>query len=517
MIMETEPLSSLQATLPHVGWRRLESFLGSVERGQPENLVTPFLPDEWRSHELEYGSWYAESIARSGVDEFNAVEEREAQKFGPFSIRLPYSEREEGVLEYLTQKEVKENKFLLFAFDRIKRWIPKHSLLPVDFSDSYASMPKDSNLGLPWFTRDRSVAIDYLKRARQLEADGYTSQVYPAALGWRGQPNGTNKPKQRVVWMFDHLDTVVGITIQMPLLRALRPRLEFAAWNELSVVDRAITGMIDRTRFPILSIDFSGFDKSLPGTVIHLAFELLRYWFVERARRRIDWLENTLLTVGLVTPKGILRDRSGGMPSGAALTNAVDSLCQLLLMYGHALSGTVLGDDGVYLFDHEVDLDELSSLFFNEYGMTISSDKGSLSLDHVSYLQRVHLRTYRRHGLCVGVRSLTRTWNGATHRERGHSGLPPEFFSARTIMQLENAKWHPKFREAVKYFWSVDKYARELDPSEIFLRSGGVRVVEEVLGLTAFRFGNELPSQGLNTFETVRELRSLNSGVRKVA
>lgn len=451
--MEIESLSSLQATLPLDGWRRLKAFLGTVDKGSDVNLVTPFLPNEWRSNELDYGAWYAKNIAYSSIDEFNELEDDEAKKFGPFSIRLPYADRKEGVLEYFQQETV-PGPPLMRSFDRMSRWIPKHSVAPIDFTAAYGAMPKDSNLGLPWFTRQKEFSRDYLRRAQELKAGGYKQSMYPSVLGWRGQPNGTSSPKQRVVWMMDHIDTVVGLSIQVPLLEKLRSRFEFAAWNEVSNIDRAVTALIDSARSPILSIDFSGFDKTLPRVLIHLAFELLRYWFVDKAKHQIDWLEDSLLTVGLVTPEGVMHGRLGGMTSGTALTNAVDSLCQLLLMFSFADSGTVLGDDGVYSSKVGFNLEELSNQIFSAFGMKISDSKGSLNINAVSYLQKLHLRKYRVHGICVGVRSLTRMWNGVCHQERGHSDLPPEFFSARAIMQLENCKWHPRFETAVAYFYS---------------------------------------------------------------
>lgn len=509
-VMEIESLQSLESTIPPIAWRRLEAFMGSVTEGQPENLVTPFLPKEWREDELGYAKWYLRNIATTELEAINALEAEESERFGPFSIRLPFEERRESVEEYFNQMEGRENVTLRLGFEAMRRWLPRNSLYPDALDTSYGAMPKDSNLGLPWFTRDRELAKEYLMRAIRVAGSGYMEDIYPAVLGWRGQPNGTQKPKQRVVWMEDHLQTIIGLSIQAPMLRALRGRPEFAAWNSLDVVDRTITQILDRDPSrEVLSIDFSGFDRRLVKLLIHYSFELLRWWFVSSAKPRIDWLERQMLTVGLVTPIGIYTGRIGGMPSGDALTNLVDSLSQLLAMIALSSSRTVLGDDGVYRLIDDLTLADVSEYLLNNYGMVISTSKGSLSANSVSYLQRLHLREYRRQGLCVGVRSLVRTWNGVCHQERGHRDLPPEFYSARAIMQLQNSDKHPRFLEAVRYYYLNDKFARDLDPTEIFRRAGGVAKVESVMGLTGFRFGTELPSKGLNEFRTVQELRKL--------
>lgn len=512
--MEIIPLDSLQSTLPEDGWRRLQAFIGTVSEGQPENLVTPFFPKEWRNDERGYAEWIYRNIAHSPYEEFNELEEEEVKLFGPFSIRANWSTRRQGAEEYFQCVDEDTPDNLGIAMARMARWITPHSLVPLQFKTSFGAMPKDSNLGLPWFTKDKSFADYYLDRANELLRSGFDFDIEPAVVGWRGQASGDpDMPKQRVVFMEDHLETIVGLSIQVPLLERLRGMSEFAAWNELSVVDKVVTQTIDRARVPIWSADFSGFDKHQMSKCIVSAFDLIRLWFVVTAKPQIDWLERQILTVGLVTPDGIYTGRSCNMPSGSALTNLVDSLVQLLMVYGFTSGrGSVLGDDGFYYDERGLDVDVMSMLLYESYSAKVSADKGGFSKDSVKYLQRLHLRRYRVHGICVGVRSLVRTWNGVCHLERGHKDLPPEFFSARAIMQLENCKWHPRFRKLVEYFFSLDTFSQNLDPSEIFVRAGGVEKVEKVMNLQSFRFGQELPSSGLNNFQTVQILRKMRSG-----
>lgn len=507
--MITLPLESLQASLPEAGWRRLEAYLGQVKVGFDESLVTPFFDGDLNNPKA-YGQWYYENIARSGIPELDELEVEEIDKFTPFSIRLPWEERREGVMEYFEGREYPENSTLLQGFDTLKRLIPRGSLRMLEFKASYRAMPKDSNLGLPWFTRDKDFTESYLNRAINLKRNGFRDNLFPAVLGWRGQSSGDpDFPKQRVVWMMDHMETVIGLALQVPLLDKLRINERFSAWNHLSVVDKTVTSFIDSTTTPIMSADYNGFDKTLPEVVIHLVFELFRYWFDKGDWAAIDWLEEQFLTLGIVTPDGIFSDRFKSVPSGSGLTNLVDSLGQLLMI--GKLRSSVLGDDGIYL--GVADPDELSDFLLTSYGVRVSTDKGGYSRDQVRYLQRLHLRKYRIHGLCVGIRSLVRTWKGACYLERKIPGLHPAFFSARTISQLENAKNHPNFRKAVRYFFERDKLLHQFDPAELFRLAGGIDFVEKTLGLNSFRFGKELPSVGLDSFETVRELRSLRASM----
>jgi hypothetical protein len=514
--MELEPLGSLHLTSDQ--WRRLKTFLHNVEEGNPQNFVTPYFPKEWREKPHEYGRFISEEWGATRYDAINVLEATEADKFGAFSVRLPWSERRDTSEPYWIQKEVTNEKFLIQGFDRIKRWLPRGQLRPISLIEAFDNMPKDTNLGLPLFERSKVHAVQYLRRAISLHKSGYKERLYPAVVGWRGQPGKDPLvPKQRLVWMEDHMETIIGISIQEAVLSALRSRVEFAAWNELDRVDRVITSFIDKAVGNIISIDFSGFDASVPSTVIHYAFELLRYWFVPGATRQIDWLEENLLTVGLVTPDGIMKGRSGGVPSGSALTNLIDSLANLLVVLPFSDVGTVLGDDGVYIPKKSISNDDLSALALDLYGMSISTTKGSESHDEVFYLQRLHLRHYRKNGLCRGVRSITRTWNGICHLERLSAGLPPEFFTCRAIMQIENARWHPNFRNLVRRFYEMDRYVQRMDVEEIFTRAGGVNFVEDKMKITSYRFGRELPTRGLVNFETVRLINEFRSEKSTVA
>jgi len=515
--MRIESLETLQDKLNPDVWRGLRRYLESVRTGQPKDYVTPLLSKEKRSNQLAFAQELLNKMVRTDIQLLKEIEEKEALKFGPFSIRDPWALRKPLVEKYFSQVEVKSSISLRKAFLQLAKLIPAHSLTALDLDDSFHLSPKGKNLGLPAFSSDRKYEKSYLKKAKQIAAKGYIEDTFDAVIGWRGQPNGsTVHIKNRTVWMMSHVETYVATGVVNPLLAVLKIKPGFAAWNDLSYVDKRITRMMDRAKHNILSVDFSGYDQSLPSTIIRLAFDLLRLWFKERDAKRITWLERQFLSVGLVTPDGIYRGRDGGVPSGSGLTNLIDSLGQILAMFaacidlGYTIRDfEVLGDDGAFSYDQLIDVERMSSYFQDLYGMSVSSDKGGFSIDSVQFLQRLHYRGYRRHGLCVGVRSLIRTLNGMCHLERLHRGLKPEFFSARLIMQCENARHHPNFRALVKYIFLHDRYLRHLDPAEVFKRAGGVGFVEDVLGLRSFRFTDELPSRGLNEFDTVIELRRL--------
>jgi hypothetical protein len=521
--MQIENLESLQGQITPQAWRRLNGFLMSVRRGQPIDYVTPFFPKGWRSDRHAFAQGLL-NMCLTGDQRLDDIERREAEKFGPFSIRLPWSEREKSVADYYSQVEVKSSISLRKSFLQIAKLIPAHSLSSLSIDEGYDRAPKGKNLGLPGFTSNREFESEYVKRAKQIAANGWKEDIFPGVVGWRGQPNGTDKPKQRVVDMYDHAGTYISTGVIAPLLDALRSLPGFAAWNDLSSVDRAITRLIDRASHPIMSVDFREYDRSLPATVIHFVFDLMRYWFTVRDTQKIDWMERQFIESGMVTPSGIFIGRHGGVPSGDSATNMVDSLAQLVILcamcidLGYTLQDVeVLGDDGVYSFTETVDINAISQYYIDMYGMMVSTDKGGFDANSVTFLQRLHRRDYRIHGLAVGVRSIMRTLNGIMHLERLHKKLPPEFFSARALMQAENAKNHKNFPKLMYYLYQRDRYLRELDPAVIFKKAGGVERVEDVLGLRSFKFGAELPSSGLDDFESVKWLRKMRESRKHAA
>jgi len=509
LALETE-----YADLPEGVAPTLKSYLDRQVLGHPTDEMTPFLPKEFRDKQREYAELVYRNVAESRYDFINDVELREVEKFGPFSIKDPWALRRDHLQEYFVQNYHGDAKVLDLAKHRVSMLLKKQ-LQPGSLGSAFANLPSGTNLGLPWFSSSDEFRGDYYKRAVSLLQSGFKYRIYNAVIGWRGQPNGSmHHIKNRDVWMMDHLETIIGLSIQMPLLQELRKRFEFAAWNTLDQVDRAMTTFLDVARHEIISVDFSGFDQSVPAELIHAAFDVIRSWFDKSASKRIDWLEDQFLHVGIDTPDGVYTGRNGGVPSGSALTNLIDCLVHLIVWaYVSIVIGnrlvlvSVMGDDGVVYFERPVQMHEIELLVKEAFGMSVSADKGGFSRDIVSFAQRVHNRNYRPDGVCRGVRSIVRTWNGACHLERRISDLPPEFFSARTIMQLEYCKWHPNFMSLMDLYYDSDKYARIEDPAEIFKRAGGVRKVEKVLRLQSFRKGHELPSAGLDQFAVVQELR----------
>jgi hypothetical protein len=450
------------------------------------------------------------------------AELEQAEKIGPYSIMLPYSERKESVLKYFGPKDfTPEIVYLEQAFRQMAKLVRPNSLQLLDVDSAYNHMPKGTNLGLPYLSSrsvpDRKQVLAKARYWIEREYNDIQLGVYPAVLFWRGQPRGlTEVPKQRVVWGFPHDITILESRIQVPVLDALTQNPAFAAWVGQTAVDEEVTNILGTNKFPILSVDFSGFDASVPAKLIHLAFDLLRLWFNETAARDIDFIEQVFLNIPLITPEGVLYRVDGSVPSGSGVTNLIDSLVQGLAGWYAAYSNgitidrmLVQGDDGVYSFNGSWEPEKIFKAF-KDLGLQAGSDKGGISMDDVRFLQNLHHRNYRVNGLNVGVRPLLRILNGMMSYERMTPGWNQFLDSIRWYQQLESGKFHPGFSKAVELLYKHDKVSRRYGVREIIARSGGMDQAKSILREQSFPFG-KYGLSGLMEFSTIKELQRLKA------
>jgi hypothetical protein len=427
---------------------------------------------------------------------------------------LPFPERLKDVEKYWTQSFNPDEGLFDQAIKLVSSLIPANSLRVASLSTAFDLMPKDTSLGLPWLTRDASLASEYLKRASSLSSP---DELYPAVLYWRGQPKGLHDiPKQRVVWGFDHAETIYGAQILYPVLNVLRQKPGFSAWLGDVYVDEEMTSILRDTRgAPVLSMDYSAFDASLSSYMIEASGNILIDWFGVSAEPIIRLLTRSLRSTSLVTPTGVFSGRDGGMPSGSVLTNLVDTICNLIAGHYSALrNGTrihrfaVLGDDSVYVFRDPVDGESVSSAV-SELGLESNPDKQMWSDNTLHYLQRIHTTAHVVNGLCVGVRSPYRALSGLTGYERMRPGWNKYMDSARWIMQIENCKHYPSFPSFVGFVKEGDEVLRAgMSTKEIFARAGGSERVRSVLNIASFPFNVQNPER-VRFFETTRVLEDM--------
>lgn len=494
---------------------RVRSSLTRTAEGFDVDLVTPLIPegepDYWRE---VLGDEIFRQATPTGYPRLDEAEEEQRIKLGAYSIMAPWEMRRPDVMKYFYQAEANVD---IGAFRRTLQVIGDSmpsGLRALSLDQAYNEMPKGTNLGAPFFTSNDEFRPLTLELAKRYMSEKFRNgQVDPCLLYWRGQPRGIGQAsKNRTVWGYPHWITILELSLQTPMLQRLRSNDWFAAWSGLNNVDRVVTNIFDDARQPLLSVDFSGFDASVPAMLIEGAFWLIRRMFDANALSQINFVEDRFMHIDLFTPEGIWSDRSAGVPSGSGLTNLVDSLIQIIIWYYYALTTgnrirglTVQGDDGVVSFDGPWSLDEIIDHIRETWGMRVSDDKGGVSTSSVNFLQNIHLINYRPDGLSRHVRPIERVLNGMMSYERLTRGWNGYMDTLRWWQQAENAEWHPKFNTLVNFLWEHDKYSRSLNVSTVLARAGGLDKVQRVLKEPSFPYGKK-PIAGLATYRIVTEL-----------
>jgi hypothetical protein len=319
----------------------------------------------------------------------------------------------------------------------------------------------------------------------------------------------------------DHLDTIVGGTWVNPLVGALRSWPEYAAWNSPDFVDVAVHSLLARAgRLPVFSGDFSSYDKGLSFTTLDETRDVISGAFsTEEARTRVRWSFRQIHKVEIATPFGVFFGRDGGMPSGTIPTNLVDgvthhkNVLEVARLIGVRLTDAMfMGDDGLWVFDPTPPSKEVAEAFAT-LGFIANPEKFRVEVGRCHFLQRIHSLDFLSGGIARGVRSTMRMLGSAMSFEHrlNPTMWTPWMHTIRWIMQWENCRWHPLFKEFVTFLADNDVYVNKRDPLSIVEYAGGEARVKAALRLEGFPFRTRDISE-FKDFETVRLLLQLRGG-----
>jgi len=339
-----------------------------------------------------------------------------------------------------------------------------------------------SGLGFPYMSSDfrkfGTAALAWSKTIWDGGCDPRWVAKFPAVAGYRSQQRGVDDlgvphwfAKTRFIYMMPRVLTNIEKTVQAPLFEALRNcSVRFAAWDSADAVDREMTSLIKSGR-KILSIDFKGFDASIPFEIIDEIYKIIRGWFVPEAAPLIDFCQEVFKGCGLLIP-GKTKDtyeeylgarRSGGVPSGSVMTNLVDSLVNLWVMeYTARLLKTEVtamypqGDDGAVTYTVPPTLDDLQGEL-SKIGMQISLDKTLYTIGHVHFLQDLHSDDCVIEGENKGMRPMMQLIANMTSFERVDGPEWTELFdTVRWIQQLSYGRHHPSATQACDWLYESD-------------------------------------------------------------
>jgi hypothetical protein len=476
----------------------LSSNLRRVVSGSDEILTSPYTKRKAPDEILK--GW--DRIVDANLSAMNKtlveLEESNKLKFGPRSIAIPWGERTDGVISYFEGEE----NFTPPAVSKNAR----RNLRPISLQKGLSLLKNNTNSGLPFYTRKGK-----LKEIYSNEQQALLSREDPCVMFTRTQ----EQRKTRTVWGYPMADSLNEMLYYEPILGYQRKQNWRNSLNGPDAVNVKMSNLIKKaqsTNTQLLSIDFSTYDASVKTRLQMAAFDYFKSLYQEQYHSEIDKIFTRFNTIGLITPDGIF-EGPHGVPSGSTFTNEVDSVAQYLIATEYGLDSEnfdIQGDDGAYTV---TDPDSLKD-HFRKYGLTVNDDKSYVSDDYIIYLQNLYHKEYSKDGIVSGIYPTYRALNRILYLER-FTDLSvddlkgSDYFSIRTICILENCKFHPLFKDLVKYVLSLDKYNLEYSNSGLAKYVQRLSQSSGVAGIFNFRYEDD--PQGLNNFETVKLIKELKS------
>jgi len=479
---------------------RLSVYMNSLIAGNSEVYVTPLI-NERNSAELiksEFSSLLQDNKSKLN-DVLLELEESNLLKFGPRSLSKPFSERKESILKYFDNKYSPPSKATYLA--------SRSSLRPLSLDNALKFLKNNTNSGLPDFKRKSIV-----KERVFAKFNYYLDRKDPAILFTRTQESN----KTRDVWGFPIADTLNEMRFYRPLLDHQKKLRWRTALNGPDHVDRAVSDALVKAKFSGkvgVSIDFAQFDASVSTARSNSAFKYVSELFQSDFSNDLFYIMNRFQTIGLLTPEGVISG-DHGIPSGSTFTNEVGSITQYQSARDSGLNLVdyqIQGDDGCYFVKPE-EVDTLLNSF-SEAGLNINRTKSYVSSDYVIFLQRLYHLDYMKNDLIGGIYPISRALNKILYQERwanfeDYSLTGKDYYAIRTISILENCKYHPLFKEFVRFIYNLDKY--KLNPSQIGINQyiNMITNTEGLEGILYNQFGDNI--RGIKNFETVKLIKSMS-------
>nr|UDL14592.1 MAG: putative RNA-dependent RNA polymerase [Picobirnavirus sp.] len=522
------------------GFKRVRTYLGLIEKGQPKVWTAPFAKGE--SMETILYEWFKILVSiRSQWPTLYEFEEDLANKVGPMSVQLPMRERLDDIRHYyddiLLSSKAIDQRAIDAAIDEFSRLRGLRLRSPEKTMDN---MKKSTSSGAPYQTKRRNVIQETLRskawigRARLpfVQVDMPNDQritMTTAILGWRGQEGGPSGEdvKQRVVWMFPFTVNLEELRVYQPLIEGAQSLNLVPAWVSMDSVDMEITRLFDTKSEDdlIVCTDFSKFDQHFnkdmqEGALLILSAILTKCDESDRWLREVFPIKYGIPL--LVSYRGnylSLCEGEHGMASGSGGTNADETLAHRALQHEAAilhgqelnLHSMCLGDDGILTYPG-ITVDDVVAVY-ESHGQECNHSKQYASTQDCVYLRRWHHKDYRINGVCAGVYSTARALGRLRYLERF---MDPEYWSPqmvalRQLSIIENCKWHPLFHEFIEFCMKRDKYRLGIDIPGFLdnitqLAQESIDHMPDFLGYTKTLQG-EGPS-GIANWEVVKYLKS---------
>jgi len=478
-----------------------ESHMIRLDQGCEDDVVTSLVPfgktqrDRGRDFVLE--SVLSRCRGHKAWDVVSDIEGNEASKVGSKSwtygfFQVPSWEGGQSLMQILDRYFEGRDTTLNESYARIADraladlLLGGSKLTPWSTHVAAVSFKRNAGCGWPMFVRAKESPFLYYTEACGIEAEGLDlryASAYPGSSGTRSVSKARGyRAKSRLIFGISRVHNILQTEVWGPAYEYSATLPQFVAWRSREAVDAAITRILESNR-KCLSLDFKNFDASVPNDVLVRVFGIMACMFDSAGAALVEFALHSFMSTGILYPRDGFRggeNRTGGIPSGAKLTNLVGSYVNYWVMaYAAAANkcqihdSLINGDDGVYTFNGPWTKQAFADVLQTDLGMTLSVEKSLESKDRVTFLQMWYDRRLRNGLIFPGMRSIARTVGSMCGRESGPGyerldeisdfvESPAGFLeSVQFLQQVGETSGHPCFEILADWLWEHDPGCEE--------------------------------------------------------
>lgn len=304
-----------------------------------------------------------------------------------------------------------------------------------------------TNSGFPRFKRR-----DLVLEQEVQDAVAGRAYDYPAIILFRHY-NG----KLRPVWMFPMSQNLIEFQYSQVIQDSLQNsptgwvRDYLSPWKGYEYVKQTLTSQW--TSGQIVGGDTTKMDAHMRPAQIRLVFEIVKWLFQESYWEELHRCLIHICEIPLLYSESETYVGIHGLASGSGWTQLTETVLQLFMAWKINVIGQGIGDDFYWLSD--MNAEEIVD-YLGKYGLPANPEKQSVSVDTLTFLQRLsHQDFYSREAKSTlgSYYPTIRALNSMLNPEKFHKPAQwnSDMFCVRNYMILENCVDDPCFDEFVKF------------------------------------------------------------------
>jgi len=298
-------------------------------------------------------------------------------------------------------------KALKLAQHTFKSHEPLHRTSVPDVCDT---MNLDSSAGFSFPGKKKSECVEQAYDTASYIAHFISSKkhVYipPSKLALRGHLSETENLKTRAVWVYPFEISILEGKWALPYYSHLEqnvPEVHFGEGSMQNLAKHLMSGIANHDNAVEVTLDWSGFDTSVPNFLIDDAFDIIFSSFDEEytnhhgvdiygghhmASKNLEiqkFIRNYFKYTKIMLPDGSIYAKSHGIPSGSFFTQAVGTIVNYIatltlnIYFGwNGKRFRFLGDDSSFLVPNgrsKLDPEQIKKAAWEAFGLSLKTEK----------------------------------------------------------------------------------------------------------------------------------------------